>query len=333
MTDNRRTDFCTVCRKNTTYSLQKRDIQKMVRNKNYVFSITVAICDECGEEMNIPGLIDRNVHEIDEQYRSYEGLVTVEDIERLMKIYKIGKAPLSLALGFGEITISRYLSGQIPSKEYSDVIKRALAYPSFMKQKLNENKEKIAPAAYNKAMEAATQIERLTFVSEKMLEVISYVFKMLGEVTPLTLQKMLYFIQGVSYALTGQPMFEENCQAWVHGPVYPVVYDMFKEFKYNPIDDARFAIFEGREAKLTEEERHVIDLVINTFGSYGGKILERITHQEMPWILARKGYGDGIPSHEMISKESIKNYYTEQSSIYDFSSEEGLKKYIDNILH
>lgn len=39
-----------------------------------------------------------------------------------MKIYKIGKAPLSLALGFGEVTITRYLSGQIPLKEYCYLI-------------------------------------------------------------------------------------------------------------------------------------------------------------------------------------------------------------------
>ena len=44
----------------------------------------------------------------------------MEDIERLMKLYNIGKAPLSLALGFGEVTITCYLAGQVPSKEYSD---------------------------------------------------------------------------------------------------------------------------------------------------------------------------------------------------------------------
>ena len=38
------------------------------------------------------------------------------DIKKIMDIYKIGKAPLSLALGFGEVTIPRYLEGQVPSK-------------------------------------------------------------------------------------------------------------------------------------------------------------------------------------------------------------------------
>jgi PTS system glucitol/sorbitol-specific IIA component len=39
-------------------------------------------------------------------YRQAEGLVTVDDIYKLMTNYKIGKSPLSLALGFGEVTIA-----------------------------------------------------------------------------------------------------------------------------------------------------------------------------------------------------------------------------------
>ena len=109
MSEKGRRDFCIECRKETEYFLQKKNIVKTIRDKEYTFGITAAICSECGGEMSIPGLIDKNVQEIDEQYRAAEGLVTVEDIEKLMKIYKIGKAPLSLALGFGEVTLTRYL--------------------------------------------------------------------------------------------------------------------------------------------------------------------------------------------------------------------------------
>lgn len=333
MENKGRVDFCTACRKETNFTLQKRNINKRIKDKEYTFYITVAICDECGEEMSIPGLIDRNIQEVDTQYRDYENIVSIYDIERLMKIYKIGKAPLSLALGFGEVTITRYLSGQIPSKEYSAIMKKALSSPAFMKQKLNENKDKLAPAAYNKAWNAATQLEMLFSVSNKMLRVISYVFEKLEEVTPLMLQKLLYFIQGESYALNGKPMFRENCQAWVHGPVYPEVYDMFRDFKYNPIDDARFAILEGTEDELSHEERMVVDLVVNTFGEYSGKMLERITHEEEPWKLARKGYADYIPSNEPILMESIGAYYVKKNVEYDFSDEKGIKKYIKDILH
>lgn len=332
MAEKKRMDFCVECRKDTEYILEKKTIIKTIKDKEYQFAITAAVCAECGEEMSIPGLIDKNVQEIDEQYRSTEGIVSVDDIEKLLKIYKLGKAPLSLALGFGEVTITRYLAGQIPSKEYSDIMKSALTSPAYMKKRLLENRDKIADTAYNKAIAAINSLESLFSVSDKMLRVISYVFESLEEVTPFMLQKLLYFIQGIYYVLFGKPMFVEDCEAWIHGPVYPEVYDLFKDFKYNPIDDARFAILDGKVDELTEDERKVINLVVNTFGLYGGKVLERITHNETPWQNARKGYGDHVPSKEPLSKESIKIYYESVNKKYDISSEDGLKKYIFDIL-
>lgn len=332
MAERRRTDFCIECRNETEYVLQKRRIVRMIRDREYSFEITMAICSECGEEMSIPGLIDRNVQEIDEQYRETEGIVTVKDIERLMKLYKIGKGPLSLALGFGEVTIPRYLEGQIPSKEYSDIIKSALSSPAFMREKLAGNREKLTDAAYKKAMAAAEGLEVLFCVSEKMLGVIACIFEELEEVTPLMLQKLLYFIQGIYSALYGKPLFEEDCRAWVHGPVYPEVYTLFRDFKYNPIDDVRFGLLKGTDDVLTEEERDVIDRVVNTFGIYGGKVLERITHNEEPWKSARKGYGDQVPSSELVSKDSIRKYYERVNEVYGVGTEDGVREYIRHML-
>ena len=332
MAERRRTDFCIECRNETEYVLQKRRIVRMIRDREYSFEITMAICSQCGEEMSIPGLIDRNVQEIDKQYRETEGIVTVKDIERLMKLYKIGKGPLSLALGFGEVTIPRYLEGQIPSKEYSDIIKSALSSPAFMREKLAGNREKLTDAAYKKAMAAAEGLEVLFCVSEKMLGVIACIFEELEEVTPLMLQKLLYFIQGIYSALYGKPLFEEDCRAWVHGPVYPEVYTLFRDFKYNPIDDVRFGLLKGTDDVLTEEERDVIDRVVNTFGIYGGKVLERITHNEEPWKSARKGYGDQVPSSELVSKDSIRKYYERVNEVYGVGTEDGVREYIRHML-
>lgn len=328
MTGREKMDFCTECRKDTEYVLKKKTITKTIKDTEYQFEVTTAVCAECGEEISIPGLIDRNIKEVDVQYRMVTGIVTTEDIGKLMKIYQIGKAPLSLALGFGEVTITRYLAGQVPSKEYSDIIRAALTSPSYMKRLLTENKDRIADAAYNRAMTAAASLENLFSVSEKMLRVISYVFEKLEEVTPLMLQKLLYFIQGIYSALYGRPMFAEDCEAWVHGPVYPEVYNLFRDFKYNPIEDARFAVLYGTAEKLTEEEKKVIDLVLDTFGVYGGKTLERITHSERPWREARKGYDDNIHSNAMLKKESIRAYYGEVDEKYGIDTKEGIRAYI-----
>ena len=107
-----------------------------------------------------PGIIDTNVKEMKEQYRLFEDIVTNEDIEKLMKIYNVGKIPLSLILGFGEATIPRYFQGKLPSKEYSDIIKEAISSPDYFIEKLESNKNLISDSTYKKVSGAVKKIQK-----------------------------------------------------------------------------------------------------------------------------------------------------------------------------
>lgn len=321
-------DFCTFCRTEREYEVRKEAEKETIKDKEYIFVFTKVYCKKCGEEMNPPGLMDLNIKERDEQYRATEGILAIEDIEKLMKIYNLGKAPLSLALGFGEVTITRYLEGQMPSKAYSDIMAKALTTPAYMEKLLQRNREKVGETAYKKAMKAVAELKNLFNVSEKLLMSISYIFEQLEEVTPLALQKLLYYVQGIYMSLYEKPLFEEDCMAWQHGPVYEKVYFLFKDFKYNPIEDNRFALLAGREKSLSDEERRVIKSVTDTFGQYSGKVLENLTHNESPWKEARKGYGVCEVSHVCIEKEEIKKYFKEAAKIFGFTSNEGIQKYI-----
>lgn len=70
-------DFCTECRRETNYTLKKIKINQTIRKKEYTFEITVAFCNECGGEMGVPGLLDYNIKEIDEQYHSFRALICI----------------------------------------------------------------------------------------------------------------------------------------------------------------------------------------------------------------------------------------------------------------
>lgn len=321
-------DFCENCRQQSSYTLKTQQITRTIRDKKYTFNITVATCDHCNQEMSPHGLIDQNVQEIDSQYREQENIVTVSDIQKLMQIYKIGNRPLSLTLGFGEITIARYLEGQVPSKEYSDIIKKAVTLPAYMQELLELNRAKLTESAYSKAWDAAESLKTLFSVSDKIISVIDCLFYNLQEITPLMLQKLLYYCQGVYSAKYGRLLFPEECRAWLHGPVYPKIYDIFKRYHYNPIDYPEFVVIDGARRNLTPEEREIVDLVSATFGLYGAKVLEQLTHKEEPWTIARKGYGDGISSNTPISQESIVSYFQNLKNEYDISTKEGLLKYI-----
>lgn len=123
---------------------------------------------------------------------------------------------------------------------------------------MNENAEKMGETAYKKAIKAAQEIAGLLCISDKMLSTISYIFEQMKEVTPLALQKILYFIQGIYMVMFDKPLYKEDCMAWTHGPVYEEVYDLFKDFKYNPIEDNRFAIFKDRFEELSEWEKWLL---------------------------------------------------------------------------
>lgn len=324
--------YCINCRKNTEYTLRKVSKKYTIRDTEYEFDITEAVCKECGESMSIPGIIDYNIEEVDRQYRDTEHIVSIDKIKKLLNIYNMGKAPMSFALGFGEITITRYLDGQVPSKEYSDIMDNALKSHEYMEVLLEKNRVKVGEKAYQKAKNAINELKEIFGVSDKMINVISYIFKRVDEITPLALQKILYYIQGIYAVIYDKVLFEETCEAWVHGPVYRKVYMMFKDFKYNPIDDNRFIFLEDKYIKLKDEEKEVVDLVLDTFGKYSGKVLERITHKEEPWINAREGYFEDEISDEEISFSAIQNYFMDINKKYNITSLEGVNSYIDMML-
>ena len=324
-------DFCVCCREVKPYSVVKKNVKERIRDKDYSFVITTYVCDCCHHEMGVPGVFDLNSREIDEQYRKAESIVSIEDIRDLMEIFNIGKTPLSLALGFGEITITRYIEGQVPSKEYSDVIRRALSSPAFMIEMLNQNRGKIADSAYIKAMKAAENLEKAFTISDRMQGAIAYIFHTIDEAAPMALQTLLYYIEGVYSALSGNFMFSETCEAWPHGPVYRNVYSLFRGFRCSLVDDARFAVLRDKKDLLSDDERHAADLVLGTFGRYGGKALELIARKEDPWVKAREGYGPDESSSAEISNDSIKEYFTSVNRKYPLGSEKGLNDYISEM--
>ncbi len=120
---------------------------------------------------------------------------------------------------------------------------------------------------------------------------------------PLKLQKLLYLAQGYSYAFYDRPLFNDDIEGWVHGPVVRDVYNMFKEYQYNSIDIS----YELEE--LDEEAEDVLNYVINNYSKYDSKYLEELSHEQEPWILSRMGLDPDERSDKTITKESIANYF------------------------
>lgn len=120
---------------------------------------------------------------------------------------------------------------------------------------------------------------------------------------PLKLQKLLYLAQGYSYAFYDRPLFYDELEGWVHGPVVREVYNQFSSYQYNCIDIS----FEMND--LDDDAKDVLNYVIDNFSRYDAKYLEKLSHEQEPWILSRGGLDPDERSDKTISKESIANYF------------------------
>lgn len=132
-----------------------------------------------------------------------------------------------------------------------------------------------------------------------------------SSITPLKLQKILYYAQGYYLAKENRPLFKEDFEAWAHGPANPGIYDKYKDYVSSAIDAPEDKDIPVLEDKLV----NFLYSIWNTFGIYDGKYLESLTHQETPWIEARRGYQPGEKCSVIIKKESMKNFF--QSEPYN----------------
>ena len=121
--------------------------------------------------------------------------------------------------------------------------------------------------------------------------------------TNLKLQKLLYYGQAWHLALLGAPIFSEDFQAWVHGPVLPSQYRRFRDYRWQPITE------EVEAPRLSNElGAHLIE-VLDVFGVESAVALEMMTHRESPWIDARRGVPPDVPSETVIAKDAMQAYY------------------------
>lgn len=101
-----------------------------------------------------------------------------------------------------------------------------------------------------------------------------------NDMTHMKLQKLLYYCQGFSLALLGCPLFLEAIEAWIHGPVVPVVYQEFKGYGKAPLERSGLGSIDA----LTSEEKGLIDDVYSVYGGYSAAKLRNLTHSEAPWL-------------------------------------------------
>src|SRR3990167_5226316 len=92
--------------------------------------------------------------------------------------------------------------------------------------------------------------------------------------THLKVQKLLYYGEAWSQALTGEELLQEDLQAWAHGPVVPEVFREYRDYGWNALPVPA----ENEVPKFDAEVEDVLNQVFDTYGDLPAKTLEHMSH-------------------------------------------------------
>jgi uncharacterized phage-associated protein len=123
-------------------------------------------------------------------------------------------------------------------------------------------------------------------------------------ITPLKLQKLVYYAQSWSLVLNDKLLFNNYFEAWAHGPVLPAVYHLYKENGYNSLN-----VNPDYDYTIPKEVEEVLNEVNRVYGRLSAKVLEDLTHSETPWTQARGGCAPEVRCNTTLDYTVIKDFY------------------------
>lgn len=120
--------------------------------------------------------------------------------------------------------------------------------------------------------------------------------------THMQLQKLAYIAHGFYLALMKRPLLNEPVSAWTYGPVIPGMYDAFKNYRNNPINEPAF---EPITMPMDPQAEAIINGVFMNYADKNGIQLSQLTHMpDTPWSKAYNGFNNTI-----IPDDEIRHYY------------------------
>lgn len=121
------------------------------------------------------------------------------------------------------------------------------------------------------------------------------------------LQKLLYFSYGFYLAQNNNDvnnlenfLFVNNFEAWVHGPVDPTIYNIFKNNGVNLLYMENTTTF-----KFDEKIMNALNITMEKYGKMNADELEYESHIQLPWKNARNGIAETDISNSKLQDEDI----------------------------
>lgn len=134
----------------------------------------------------------------------------------------------------------------------------------------------------------------------------------ISDLTPIKLQKLIYFAYGWYFAIYKKPLLNEMIQAWSYGPVIRSLYHQTKHFGNSPITKR----ISNDSLDFNDNITKLLDVVWDSYKEYSGMQLSNSTHKDgTPW---KKIYDEEVSKYGQlrnyvdIPDEQIKEYFQGQ---------------------
>jgi len=154
------------------------------------------------------------------------------------------------------------------------------------------------------------------------------------DLSPMKLQKLVYFAHGWNLGLTGEPLVHEQVEAWQYGPVIPSLYYEFKGYGNRPIrrlaqemgmkPEEGIISFRTETPDLHREEgdeekldwtNALLEKIWKVFSPSSAVKLSNMTHLPgTPWEQVVKQHNGNPPKGTDIPQAMIEQYFQSRSS-------------------
>lgn len=139
-----------------------------------------------------------------------------------------------------------------------------------------------------------------------VFDVAKYILKKMGEVSAMRLQTLVYYSEAWSRVWEDRPLFRARIEAWLGGPVIPVLFRKHRgKFSLKGTDFPS-----GDAKKLNKHQASTVDAVIEYYGKRDSQWLSDLTHMEEPWQRARAGVPHNERGNSEITRASMQEYYS-----------------------
>ncbi|GAB1264264.1 Panacea domain-containing protein [Aurantivibrio infirmus] len=152
--------------------------------------------------------------------------------------------------------------------------------------------------------------------------------KDINDVTPMKLQKLVYYAHGWWFGAFEKPLIDDQIEAWTFGPVVPDLYNATREYGNQPITKflteislaslSNITVKTPRVPKENKKVRSCLEWIIESYGNFNGIELSNLSHEKQgPWDETVceniKEFGS-LPKNTDIPPKRIKEFFAQKLS-------------------